>query len=519
MTPRQRIFFIAVLFIASLLRIVALERVPYGINQDEAERGYEAYSLLTTGRDQHGHPWPLTLEAFSHENDNASAISAYAAIPTTAIFGPGLVATRLPSALAGVLLVWATILLGKRLCGSWNIGLLAGAALAVSPWHLTLSRLGHEAVWLPTLFSLGAVAYFSAVDRRPWLMPLAVLAWGAGFFGYGAGRLFFPLASILTVSLTFRRIHWRHPSTWVALGVVAVLLIPLLSLSANQLGAGHFQEISIFQNGVVPGLRQLGNNFLAYFNLLHWGLGQISVGPIDFLLFFFGIPLFFFSARPAGTERWFHVMLLSWLVAALLPAMLTDANPHQIRPSGLLSVLFIVGTWSIVRSSKSLVTTWLRFRWQQISAAAVGLALGAAGLVVFVQPSNFFGLGFGQANIFFAPEIHTLVARLERTPANEVWIVDDGLNQPQIFFMLLRPWNPTTLAKDHDFEITSINWYRTTRLGRYHFCKRAQCPSSRAGAVFAEVSTGQYIGTNVLGRIPLRGFSNPHKAWVISRND
>ena len=45
---------VAALSVGIALRTVALERVPAGFNQDEACNGYDAYSLLHTGRDQHG---------------------------------------------------------------------------------------------------------------------------------------------------------------------------------------------------------------------------------------------------------------------------------------------------------------------------------------------------------------------------------------------------------------------------------------------------------------------------------
>ena len=146
---------LCVFILAALLRFVQLGSIPYGVNQDEADRGFEAYSLLKTGHDQHGNRWPLTLEAFSKQRDNASAISTYAALPAVALLDPTLLAVRLPSAFAGTIAVIITMLLGYQLSKRWAVGLLAGFFLAVSPWHLTLSRVGHEAVWAPTLFLLG----------------------------------------------------------------------------------------------------------------------------------------------------------------------------------------------------------------------------------------------------------------------------------------------------------------------------------------------------------------------------
>src|SRR5215212_9891927 len=51
--------------VAAALRFFALTQVPPALNQDEAVNGYDAYSLLLTGRDHLGHPFPIAgLESF-----------------------------------------------------------------------------------------------------------------------------------------------------------------------------------------------------------------------------------------------------------------------------------------------------------------------------------------------------------------------------------------------------------------------------------------------------------------------
>ena len=164
MTIKQRWFFASILVLAALLRFVQLGSVPYGVNQDEADRVYEAYSLIKTGHDIHGNRWPLTLEAYGTKVDNASAISVYAALPFVAFFESSVTTARIPSAIAGLLTVLFVILVGYRLSKRWNVGLLAGLMLAVSPWHLNLSRVGHEAVWTPLFFSLVCTHSFGLLN-------------------------------------------------------------------------------------------------------------------------------------------------------------------------------------------------------------------------------------------------------------------------------------------------------------------------------------------------------------------
>jgi len=53
-----------ILILGFFLRIVNLQNLPHGFFCDEASIGYNAYSLLKTGKDEHGKPWPLFFQAF-----------------------------------------------------------------------------------------------------------------------------------------------------------------------------------------------------------------------------------------------------------------------------------------------------------------------------------------------------------------------------------------------------------------------------------------------------------------------
>ena len=69
---------VAILILAAVLRLYRLADFPAGLNADEAALGYNAYSLLLTGKDEHGHSWPVNLESFG---DFKPAGYAYLLIP------------------------------------------------------------------------------------------------------------------------------------------------------------------------------------------------------------------------------------------------------------------------------------------------------------------------------------------------------------------------------------------------------------------------------------------------------
>ena len=87
---------IAVLILAAVLRFYHLDSNPPSPYWEEAALGYDAYSILKTGKDFHGHSWPLI--AFESFGDYKPSLYFYATVPSVAIFGLNTFAVRFPSA-------------------------------------------------------------------------------------------------------------------------------------------------------------------------------------------------------------------------------------------------------------------------------------------------------------------------------------------------------------------------------------------------------------------------------------
>src|SRR5215212_2190517 len=152
---------LGIFVLAAVLRLVWLGQIPARLNHDEAVKGYDAWSILHTGRDQYGVRFPLIFRSIG---DQREALMPYAIALSEAAFGPTDFAVRLPAALAGVALVGAVFLLGRETLGA-RAGLAAAALLAVSPWALQISRLAFRAGLLPLTTTLGLWLLLCAVRR------------------------------------------------------------------------------------------------------------------------------------------------------------------------------------------------------------------------------------------------------------------------------------------------------------------------------------------------------------------
>lgn len=138
----KRFLLPAILLLAFFLRVLWLDKYPIGFTQDEAGLGYDAYSLLKTGKDMWGTTLPLTLRSFG---DYKLPLYSYLTIPSVYIFGLSEFAVRLPGAIFGTLAILACYLMVKKLSENENLAIYSALFLALSPWHISLSRGAFEA--------------------------------------------------------------------------------------------------------------------------------------------------------------------------------------------------------------------------------------------------------------------------------------------------------------------------------------------------------------------------------------
>ena len=95
----ELVLFVAIVLVASFLRLWQLGHVPPSPDWDEAALGYNAYSIKETGKDEYGEPFPIILRSF---DDYKPALYVYFVIPFISLFGLDIFAVRLVSALFGI---------------------------------------------------------------------------------------------------------------------------------------------------------------------------------------------------------------------------------------------------------------------------------------------------------------------------------------------------------------------------------------------------------------------------------
>src|SRR5277367_3686466 len=107
---RTKILLTIILLVAAVLRFVALDKVPVSPYWDEVAIGYNAYSIVHTGRDEYGRWFPLLFQSY---NDYKMPGQIYLSVIPIALFGLNVFSTRFISAFLGILSVFVFYLLVK----------------------------------------------------------------------------------------------------------------------------------------------------------------------------------------------------------------------------------------------------------------------------------------------------------------------------------------------------------------------------------------------------------------------
>ena len=181
---------IIILILAAFLRLYRLNSYP-SLNPDEAALGYNAYSLLLTGKDEHGISWPFHLKSFG---DYKPAGYTYLSLPFIKVFGLTPLVIRLPNALLSILSVYILYKIVLLLTFNFQLSNLTALILAVNPWHIHFSRGAWESSTALSLILLGVYFFFK---KR---LYFSIFFFVLSLYFYHSARLISPL---LFLSLCF----------------------------------------------------------------------------------------------------------------------------------------------------------------------------------------------------------------------------------------------------------------------------------------------------------------------------
>lgn len=391
-----------IVLLAAFFRFWQLSNYPVSLTIDEAAVGYNAYSILKTGRDEHGEFLPLS---FLSIGDYKPPLHIYLAVPTVAIFGLNEFGVRFSMALISSLTVISTFLLIRQLTKNKDVALLSSFLLAISPWHIHFARFSQEGSLAIFLTTTAVWLFLRSLENKGQFLWFSAVLFVLSMYAYHTQRIFIPLL-IIGLGIIFWKQLLKYKIALIKAFIIGViLLIPLTQILLSTAGQTRANMVfitkepsiqtelkkdktnqnfikKVFDNDFAIVANLWTKKYLNYFDpkfLFFSGLDLTQTGRPDIgVLYLFEFPLFLYGVWLFFIKRKFsnQTLVLYWLLIGPLVASLTIEEQHILRSSVVLpipSLLVALGIWGI----------WQRLKERALLKAGT-IVLGSLILVVSI---------------------------------------------------------------------------------------------------------------------------------------
>lgn len=486
---KSKIFIILIiLFLGIFLRLYQLNNIPPGLDIDEASFGYDASSILETGKDRYGEVLPFAFRSFG---TYLLPVYAYLTVIPVAIFGPTFFSARLIAAVASISLILITYFLisGPKIFSDKS-KLLIILLLSISPWAIFFGRNGHEASLSLAFFVLSILFFLKSLTNPKWLILTSLTAGLSGLTYYAERYLtliFFPAA------FWFFREKFIRKKKIVILAILVLIITMLPQLVLLQSGAltrrmeqvNYWNDQSFHQNGgtlrnipfgkIIYIAKEFTSRYVEYFSPRSLFTdpdpqGAKSMPDLSVFYIWMVIPLWFgVKVLFKKISLPFFKILVLLMIVSPIPAALTTDPFYSIRTLTLFWVLTI-----IIAFGSDYLLGLISSKFVRISLVAI---LVAVSLISFYN--SYFILLKHERSAIYGYEYKQLIEKLNefkgrkvvvdasRVPGVHIWIPYYGRIDPVKFQMQASDiikknyYNNTDLdevTKLDNFEIRAIIW-------------------------------------------------------------
>jgi 4-amino-4-deoxy-L-arabinose transferase-like glycosyltransferase len=495
MLKYKKIILIAIIALAFVLRFYHLNSYP-ALNADEASIGYDAYSLIQTGHDQHGNAWPIDFQSF---NDYKPGLYVYVVLPFVKLLGLNEWAVRIPNALIGVATVFAIYLLVKELFGKDKelLALVSALFLAISPWHIQFSRGGWEVNTALFLMTLGVLFFHKGLTRNKYKY-LAIIFFVLSMYCYQATRVVTPLIG-LGLILIYRKEIFKDIKPYLTAGFVGFLiLVPLLldfthgGVLNRAAGVGLFADPgprsrveeqrgehghgndSIFtkaiHNKVVNYAIAFADNWASHFHgeFLFLSGDAVTRNKVPETGQMYLIDIIFLSAgavlifKKKTTKE--EQILLMWIAVGPVASALTFQAPSALRAENIVVPLIIIASYGCVELIKIIKDKKI----QKIGIGIIVLLL----VWGFARYLQMYYVHMAKEYQFSSQYgVKELVCYVEANQDKyRKILITDRYDQPYVLFLFYTKYSPAKFQAEHNltqkdqFGLSTVNHF-----GKYYF--------------------------------------------------
>jgi 4-amino-4-deoxy-L-arabinose transferase-like glycosyltransferase len=492
----KKYLLILILLLAAVLRFWRLDSYP-ALNADEAAIGYNAYSLIQTGKDEHGNPWPIHFQSFG---DYKPGLYFYLVLPFVKAFGLNEWTVRIPGATLGVLTVLVVYLLVTELFKNRNLALTAGFLLAISPWHVHFSRGGWEVNASTFFITAGVWLFVKYINTKSFkYLAFCILHFALSLYAYHAARIVVPLLGLGLLVIYRREISKNLKSVLVVGFIGLILLLPLAKDLVGPAGISRAAGVGLFAD---PGpLNRINEqrgehaNFgsltakLFHNKAVNYGLAFLQNWASHFhgeFLFLSGDVIQRNKVPETGQMYLFDILfvaiglavliknldksakvVLVWLVVAPMASALTFQSPHALRAHNMVIPLIIISAMGMDR-----IISWLNGSLiKRLRVIGYGL-IGILVILSFVRYEHMYWIHMDKEYPFSSQYgLKELVGYISQNEDKyqKIWATDK-YDQPYVLFLFYLRYPPKDFQGNHVLTARDKFGFSTVRdFGKFHF--------------------------------------------------
>lgn len=501
---RTSFLLLVIILLSAYVRFWSLSSNPPSLTWDEVSWGYNAYTIGLTGKDEYGRFLPLDyLESFG---DFKPPVYAYLTVIPVWLFGLETLAVRFPSALFGTLSVFLTYFLVLEIFYSSKkkkmYALVSAFLLAISPWHIMLSRAAFEANVATFFIILGILLFlFSTREKKNVkYLILSLLSFVLAMYTFNTSRVFLPIFVPVLFIARRKTILSGWKIAFVAVIGAIIVTIPLLLFLLTPQAKLRFEEVNIFSDiRIIERTNQEieNDNNSIFSKLIHnrrfaYGVeylnhyldnldpkflfikgdgnpkfsiqdvGQMYIWELPFLVV--GLILIF------RKKEFLWSILPVWLLMGIIPAATARETPHALRIETTLPVFQILVAYGLVNS----VSYFRESRFKYLHKIMyVGLACVIISFFIYFLHTYFvhypvkyaqeWQYGYREAVVF---------AEENKSKYEKIYFTQD-LGRPHAYVLFYGKYNPNTLNTDSEVVREALGFVHVNSIGKYNFEKVA----------------------------------------------
>lgn len=482
-----------IIFLAAFLRFWQVSSNPPSLTWDEAAWGYNAYSLGLDWKDEFGRFLPYDyIESFG---DFKPPTYAYLDILPVKFFGLNELTVRFPSAFFGTLTILCSFFLVRTLFYNSlhrnKYGVLTALILAISPWHIMLSRGAFEANIATFFIIMGIWFFLESIRGCRILIILSTIFFVLSIYTFNSARVVSPILLVVLTASFKKELFRMKTETIISFVVGIAMILPITGFLFSPSASLRFKEVNIFSDisvikrinqdvqndGNAPWSRVIHNRRFVFFveYLRHYfdhfnprflfitgdgnpkfsiqEVGQLYIWEIPFLI---GGVLFLFKRREG---YWWIIPV--WLLVSIIPAATARETPHALRIENSLPTFQVFVAYGIVQIFQKISMMRKIFISLLIIVIVVNITYFLHDYYINypVDYSHEWQYGYKESVIYAKSMDY----------AYDKVVVTEGMGRPYIYYLFFTKTDSVTFRKESKVERDAFGFVHVKSVGKYEF--------------------------------------------------